>query len=183
MSRERPTPKDRSRWMKYIRRRGFDTERILQNELRRHGIWAKRIPASGMWESRKKQSLPDVFALRSDGLIIGFQVKATGAARFSFSPRDLAPLRDFVSDVASFGYPVWGIVIVRFVRDNNSFWAGTRLDIQDVVVEHRKDPQNPRRVKVYCRFASPELAEKYEFNVVQHGYGLTKLLHKLGVIK
>jgi len=177
----RPTPKDK-RWMQYVRRRGFDTERMLVRELRKRGIMAYRIPASGMWESRRRLSLPDVLAI-SPRAVYGFQVKATGAGRFEFKPRDLAPLADFVRDARLFNLSCLGFAVVRFVTGNGSYWAGVRVEPSDIVRREFRDPQNPKRIRYKFSFASKEIAEKYVLNTAQHGYSLTKLLHRLGVIK
>lgn len=57
--------------LKGRRRKGFNTERELVNILLSKGIWATRIPVSGI-----SQPLPDVLAVKS-GKMYGFEVKRT----------------------------------------------------------------------------------------------------------
>ncbi len=57
--------------MKKRRRKGFDAERELVRRLKDKGIWATRIPVSGV-----AQPLPDVLAV-SNGTLHGFEVKST----------------------------------------------------------------------------------------------------------
>ena len=122
----RPDPKDQ-RWMKYIRRRGFEAERELVRGLRGFGVLAWRIPASGMYESRKRMSLPDVIAF-AKGEFWGFQVKATSKDSFTIYNRWLEPLDAWLSDVLEHGVAGRAFVAVKFT---GGFWVVRRVDCSE----------------------------------------------------
>ena len=130
-----PSPKSR-RWMPYIRRRGFKAERELVRGLRRYGVLAWRIPASGMYESRRKMSLPDVIAF-ARGELWGFQVKATGKDSFVVYRKWLEPLDVWLSDVLQHGVPARAFIAVKFV---GGFWVLRETDCGEgrIVVDVRK---------------------------------------------
>jgi len=142
------------RGIRYYRRRGFDTERLLAKTLRDLRIWAFRIPASGMYESRRNMSLPDVIAFLPDGRVAGFQLKATSKARYTVSPKELKPLVAFVEDGRYFERETVGFAVVRFVGRGRSLWAGCRV----------------------------EKAESVKFTL-NDAYSLQSLLYRLGVIR
>jgi len=163
-------------WMKYIRWRGFETERKLARKLLELGIFARRMPVSGMYESRRKLSLPDVLGITRDNLILAFQLKSTEKGRYAFRAYELISTIDFVTSALKFGLRAKGYAIVRFVNGNRSYWAGTVINPQDVRV---LEVGGKKRYE----FVSREVAEKYKFNTVQHGYPLETLLRKLGIVR
>ena len=123
---KKPNPKSQ-RWMQYVRRRGFEAERELVRGLRRLGVLAWRIPASGMYESRRKMSLPDVIAF-CKGEFLGFQVKSTAKDSFVVYRRFLEPLDAWLSDVLSHGVPARAFIAVKFT---GNFWVVRKTDCSE----------------------------------------------------
>ena len=82
--------------------------------MRSLGVLAWRIPASGMYESRRKMSLPDVIAF-CKGEFLGFQVKASSKRYVRVYRRQLEPLDVWLSDVLEHGVPARAFVAVKFV--------------------------------------------------------------------
>ena len=119
----RPDPKD-SKWMRYIRRRGFEAERELVRGLRQFGVLAWRIPASGMYESRKKMSLPDVLAY-AKGEFWGFQVKATAKDHVRVWKKQLEPLQAWLLDVLEHDVAGRAWIAVKF---SGGFWVLREFD-------------------------------------------------------
>lgn len=142
------------RGIRYYRRRGFDTERLLAKTLRSLDIWAFRIPASGMFESRRNMSLPDVIAFLPNGAIAGFQLKATSKGRYTVSAKEIKPLIAFIRDGRYFNKETVGYVLVRFVGKGRALWAGRRVEKEEPV--------------------------KFTLN---DAYSLQSLLYRLGVIR
>ncbi len=159
------------RSMRYYRRRGFETERMLVRALRDAGVWAYRIPASGMYEGRRQMSLPDVIAYVRER-VVGFQLKATSKSIYEVKSIELVPLRAFLIDARSFGIATVGYIGVRFVDSNNSRWVFRRFEPNEI--EQFEYEKNGKTKKGWRWANGGKL-------ILQkgHGYSLKSIIAKL----
>ena len=90
------------------KRRGFNAERELLDNLKDLGFWGARIPVSGVG-----QPLPDVIIFHN-GVLFGFEVKSTNGNKKVFYRREFDNLLDWLSGMKRENFKVGAWLAVRF---------------------------------------------------------------------
>jgi len=90
------------------KKRGFNAERELLENLKDLGFWGARIPVSGVG-----QPLPDVIIFHN-GVLFGFEVKSTNEDKKVFYKREFDNLVDWLKGMERENFKAEAWLAVRF---------------------------------------------------------------------